>query len=246
MRLRPLLLEGAVDGWRNGWLAPFVREAWRFRTVRSRKVVLHYAPELAQDFIPELLLARCNDELRSLERRFGFRLSRVNVFLFSATGPITEMFGPEYGALALPSSKTIVVGDHASVREDVRHELVHLFAARWNYDPPPLLSEGLAVHLQHSRSGYPIGLLVRRFGSRSEWTLRSLLDRKFFFDASYRFACYMIAGSFTGFLIDEFGWDAYRRLYRRCCRPYLVNWAFKRSLGVSFEEAEARWRTVRT
>jgi hypothetical protein len=225
----------------NLWLRPFIREVWRFRTTHRREVVLHYAPELMHDIVPEMLLLRWKDELKSLEAKFHFRLSRVNVFLFSAVGCIKEMFGPEYGALALPSFNAIVVGDHANDHEDVRHELVHLFAARWNVNAPPLLTEGLAVHLQQLCCGYPIATLVRRFGSRSEWALSSLFDRTFFYKSSYRHACYMIAGSFTGFLIDEFGWDAYRTLYRTC-QPHLVEWAFQRSLGVSFGEAEARWR----
>ncbi|HEX5102721.1 MAG TPA: hypothetical protein VFV87_02860 [Pirellulaceae bacterium] len=223
------------------WVQPFIREVWQFRTARRREVVLHYAPELEREFIPETLLLLSKEELTSLARKFGFRLPRVNVFLFSSIGCVTEIFGPEYAGLALPAFNAIVVGEHDTVSEHVRHELVHLFASRWNLFAPPLLTEGLAVHLQQVWCGYPIATLFRRFGSRSEWTLRSLLDRNFFFDRTYRHACYMIAGSFTSFLIDEFGWDAYRRLYR-WSRPHLVEWAFRRSLGVSFDEAESRWR----
>jgi len=103
------------------------------------------------------------------------------------------------------------------------------------------LSEGLAVHLQRFWSGYPVATLTRRLGNRGEWPFRRLLERSFFFDRTYRRACYMLAGSFTGFLIEEFGWEAYRKLYRKC-RPHLVEWAFQRELGISFAEAEARWR----
>jgi hypothetical protein len=240
-RVSRFLVPRALGRWNRPWLDAFLREVWRFRTVRRREVVLHYAPELMHDLVPEMLLLRWREELKLLERKFGFRISRVNVFLFSAVGCVTEIFGPPYAGLALPEFRTIVVGDHENVHEHVRHELVHLFAARWNLHAPPLLAEGLAVHLQQQWCGYPIATFVRRFGSRSEWTLCRLLDPRFFFSSEYRHACYMIAGSFTGFLIDEFGWDAYRTLYR-WCRPHLMKWAFKSTLGVSFEEAEARWR----
>jgi hypothetical protein len=95
--------------------------------------------------------------------------------------------------------------------------------------------------LQKTCNGYPIDALVRRFGGRSEWTLRSLQDRDFFFERTYRHACYMIAGSFTGFLVEEFGWETYRMLYRRC-GPRRFEQAFEQTLGVSLDEAESRWR----
>jgi len=97
------------------------------------------------------------------------------------------------------------------------------------------------VHLQQRWGGQPIATVVRRFASRSEWILGDFVDREFFFDPANRLACYMIAGSFSGFLIEEFGWEAYRQLYRRCS-PHLVEWAFQRSLGVSFKVAEELWR----
>jgi hypothetical protein len=97
------------------------------------------------------------------------------------------------------------------------------------------------MHVQQRWSGQPIATLIRRFASRSEWILSELLDPRFFFDPTYRYTCYTIAGSFSGFLIGEFGWEAYRQLYRRC-RPHLTEWAFRRSLGISFKEAEELWR----
>jgi hypothetical protein len=241
-RLRKFLMVRGLGGsWSDPWLKAFIEDVWKFRTASSREAVVHYAPEVALEIFPEFLLPQCKDELKKLERRFGFGLGRVNIFLFADAARIAEIFGPEYGGLALSSFNAIVVGYRLNLDEDVRHELVHLFAGHWNRAAPPLLSEGLAVHLQRRWNGYPIGALVRRFGSRSEWTLRSLLKPGFFFDPTYRHACYTIAGDFTGFLIEEFGWEAYRKLYRRC-RPNLVNWAFKRSFGVSLEEAETQWR----
>jgi len=241
LRVHRFVLRRAIGGWNNPWLGAFIREVWRFRTARRREVALHYAPELWHEVMPEILLVQLRDELKALERKFGFRLPRVSVFLFQAVGCVTELFGPRYGGLALPSFNAIVVGEHANTEEDVRHELVHLYAARWNPNPPPLLSEGLAVHLQQRWQGLPVAMYIRRFGSRSEWTLSSLFDRSFFFDSPFRRGCYGIAGSFTGFVIDEFGWNAYRALYQTC-RPNLVDVAFRKSLGISFEEAEARWR----
>ena len=226
--------------WRDRWISPFIREVWPYHTTSCREVAMHHAPHLG-DYVPELLILRWKDELKTLEKRFGFRLPRVQIFLFPFVCDINNVFGQECGGLALPSFNSIVVGEHATLHEIVRHEFVHLFAARWNASPSLLLQEGLAVHLQKSCNGYPIDALVRRFGGRSEWTLRALQDRDFFFERTYRHACYMIAGSFTGYLIDEFGWDAYRALYRRS-GSRLFERSFEQTLGVSFQEAESRWQ----
>ena len=43
-----------------------MREVWRFRTAYSRKIVLHYAPELGHEVVPELLLLHWTNELKRL------------------------------------------------------------------------------------------------------------------------------------------------------------------------------------
>lgn len=52
--------------------------------------------------------------------------------------------------------------------------------------------------------------------------------------------CYLVAGSFTGFLIRTYGWDQYRQFYRLRKQQFLTN--FKKCFEVSLEEAGLRWR----
>jgi len=79
------------------------------------------------------------------------------------------------------------------------HELAHLFSTRWNETATPLLSEGLSVWLQEKHFGQPIDPAVRPLLADRRLKLRSLLDRGFFFSEPQRAACYVVAGSFTGF-----------------------------------------------
>jgi hypothetical protein len=51
----------------------------------------------------------------------------------------------------------------------------------------------------------------------------------------------LLAGSFTGYLIRRFGWDRYRKLYRRC-DGVRFRAKFQKYIGVSLEQAEWRWR----
>jgi tetratricopeptide (TPR) repeat protein len=52
---------------------------------------------------------------------------------------------------------------------------------------------------------------------------------------------YMIAGSFTGYLIGQFGWERYRDFYRRT-RNKSIETSFAETYGTSLLIAEHRWR----
>ena len=126
--------------------------------------------------------------------------------------------------------------------EIIRHEFAHLFARRcigqWNC---PLLDEGLAVWLQETYFGQALDgaalVAFRRRGIRPS----AMLARSFFFDERWTQECYILAGSFTGFLMRRLGSKGF---WRFCHRTAIWGYrkSIKRSLGMSLEEAEARWR----
>jgi hypothetical protein len=224
-------------------MRPFLEAVWNFQTLSRQTATLHYDRRLKREIVPELILVRCDEELRLLSHRFGFQLYQPAIFLFPDHYSISDIFGPNCGGLAFQGLNAIVIGNSDYIAEDIRHELVHLFAGRWSTRTPPLLTEGLAVCLQRTLGGIPLEAQTRRKGGRHNWNLQSLTDADFFFCNEYRHACYVLAGSFTAFLIERWGWQAYRTLYRSC-RPHFMEWAFKRALGISFDEAEAEWRAA--
>lgn len=73
------------------------------------------------------------------------------------------------------------------------------------------------------------------------YKLSSLLKSKFFFKEQHRRHCYLLAGSFTTFLISRYGWKTYRRFYRNSDSVFTRS-QFKRYFGLSFEQAEKQWR----
>jgi hypothetical protein len=200
--------------------------------------VLHYEAGLEGRWDLAVLQQRCEAELDDLTERFGFPLRRrLVVFLFANWKDISKVFGPQYVGTALVEANAVVLADHADIRVSLRHELTHLFAARWNRRAPPLLEEGLATWLPGTKWGRPVDWLVGQLLSDSEPVLPDLLRREFFFSSRYRSACYILAGSFTGFLIRRFGWDRYRTLYRKA-GPVRFAATFKRVCGLTLEEAE--------
>jgi hypothetical protein len=138
-------------------------------------------------------------------------------------------------------ANAIVIAANHDSNEMIRHELTHLFSGRWSKSAPPLLCEGLSVYLQGSQQGEPIDRAARPFLNNRSLKLPLFLKRRFFFSDPHCYACYVLARSFTQFLIRRFGWERYRVVCRRCNgRGFAAK--FKKYLGVTLEKAEWQWQ----
>jgi hypothetical protein len=226
-----------------------VRRSRRFLTVSNDRIVLRYAPESGNPADARTILNRADKALANLETRFGplprppFR-RRVFVYLFSNAREVAATFGEGYGGAVLLAGHAIVVTHCTSTMdEQLTHEFTHLFTLRWNPWAPPLLSEGLSTWLQGSHWGISIDALARAIlRDGEEYLLRRLVNRKFFFDSTKRSLCYLLAASFSGFLLRRFGWDQYRRFYRKIWNHRIFEAKFAKHFGLIFEEAEEQWR----
>ena len=124
--------------------------------------------------------------------------------------------------------------------ELARHELGHLFAGRWSRWAPPLLSEGLATWLQKSIAGVPIDTHARSHCRCSgHWLLLPLLKQGRFYSDKERIVNYILAGSFTGFLIRRFGWEKYQHFYRHTSKWAWFEKRFEKFFGISHIESDA-------
>jgi hypothetical protein len=245
-----------VAAWRGRWLWPFVARTRRFRTASSDRVVLRYAPEVGAAEA-EGVLHRAEEALAELEATFG-RLTlfwhgrtfgpllfrrRVHVYLFPRAEAVREVFGELYGATALMGLHAVMIPFKPDRLDEVlKHELAHLFTDRWNPWAPPLFREGVPTWLRGSIGGSPMNRLAAALLRGGERRLRPLLEWKAFFARADRWQHYVLAGSFTGFLIGRFGWDAYRRFYRRVSGRRGFDARFKQHFGLTLEEAEVQWR----
>jgi hypothetical protein len=126
--------------------------------------------------------------------------------------------------------------------ESLAHELTHLFSERWNRWAPPLVNEGLSTWLQGTMNGRPIHeAAVVQCGS--QYSLRQLLDTSFFFQPTNCHACYVLSGSFIGFLISRFGWGAWRKFYCVLRGAEGFDVTFFQHFGMSLDDADRLWRT---
>jgi hypothetical protein len=229
-------------GWRFRWLLRFCRHVQRFATIENPRIVLHYDPQLKRGENLSDLLQSCQKELDNLAGWFGSPLrGRLTVFLFTHWKDISAIFGPGYAGTALFQANAIVLANDNRVPEVLRHELTHLFAFRWSLFAPPLLSEGIAVWLQGCFWGRSIDDEARTLILRGSPRLSRLLRSRFFFAEPQRRSCYILAGSFTGFLIRRYGWDRYRKLYRGC-DGFRFAARFQKCFGISLAKADWQWR----
>jgi hypothetical protein len=228
---------------RSLWRLRFIRQVRRFQTATQGRIVLHYAPELDGQLNMSTLLQRCQEELDYVSDRLAASLrGRLVVYLFATGNDIGKIFGRRFGGAALSAANAIVIPNDCNFQEITRHELIHVFSGRWNAFAPPILSEGLSVWLQETRGGQPIdAAALPLLLGEPDLTLPLLLKPKFFFADQQRHACYILAGSFTGFLLRRHGLKQYRKLFRHCdsarFRP-----KFEKCFGVTLEVAEQQWR----
>jgi hypothetical protein len=234
----PVLLVGTLAASRARWLLPLARRVCRFRTAASRRVRLHWAPEVGD---AAALLPECEAILDELGRWFGFRPRRVAVFVFPRGEDLRRLLGPRFHAAAFPRLGAALLGADACMTETLRHELAHLYAARWNAWAPPLLAEGLAVWMQKTWFGQAVDEAAGEALRSSGLTCRTMLRVRVFFSETHRLTCYLLAGSFTGFLLCRYGWRRYRRLYRQASGQRFEA-CFRKCLGVSLEVAEGQWQ----
>jgi hypothetical protein len=223
-------------------LGSLVWRVWRFRTLTGPRFVLHYAAELEARCDLPVLRQRLEAELDDLTDLFGFPLrGRPVVFFFSSYKALPPLAGTGKHGLAIIPANAICLAADTNLRVMMRHELAHLFAAHWRLLAPGLLFEGLPTWLQGTWGGRPLDGKAAALLRNGGVPLSSLLGRQPFLKGPRRSTCYVLAGSFTGFLVRRFGWDRYRTLYRKAG---LVRFAatFRKVLGLSLAEAERQWR----
>src|SRR5262245_14988821 len=166
--------------WRWAWSLAF--RVRRFRTLATGSVVLHFDPEVASRYDLPALMGQCEADLSRLAAWFGRPLrGRPIVYLFAHSVHFAGLFGRGYGGAAVVGANVVVVAAGEPVREAVRHEFAHLFAARWNPYAPTVLSEGLAVWIQGTDRGEPIDAGAWGWVGEPGLALRNLLSPQFFF-----------------------------------------------------------------
>jgi hypothetical protein len=240
MVLREFLSWVAYGKWGPSlWPWRVSRRVVRFRTLTSARVSLLFPDGLGETIELQEIIRWAEADLDDLSQRFVINLPRpLTVVLMSSHRDLTDDFRRPMGGTALMPANAVVLAADCPLREVLRHELAHLFAYRWSTYAPHLVQEGLAVWLQRATPDETDTADVIDPILTSDTDPLPMLDPRYFFAPNRAHLSYALAGRFTGFLIRRFGWDHYRRFYRKADR-WTFRSLFKRQFGMSFEAA---WR----
>jgi hypothetical protein len=104
------------------------------------------------------------------------------------------------------------------------------------------MTEGLSTWMQETYQGASIDTRVLELLRDPQLRLGALLDREFFIRHENWWRWYVLAGSFTGFLIRTYGWETYERLYTRVVQGGGMDAVFVEIIDQSLEAAEMEWR----
>jgi len=227
------------------WRCPFLiyRRARDFHVLESPNCVLCYEPPLESVCNLPLLRDRCEHILADLTHRFAYGLSRqVAIFVFASHKNLSSTLRRPVHGLALIRANSIVVADETTIENSIRHELAHLFSAKWNLHVPRFFNEGVATYLQsESRSSFIDAMaadIIRQGAPGLCWFLGPA--PVLFLPDSNRRSLYILGASFTGFLIRRFGWETFRKFFRRT-HMFNVRSSFRKAFGFSLKDAERDW-----
>jgi hypothetical protein len=135
------------------------------------------------------------------------------------------------------------------------HECTHLYASRIGV-PTSFFLEGIAVALQFDpfdndftswdwRAGMPTHDVIRSHKAEGLLVpLESIIDSESFWASNDVLLCYRESGSFSGYLIDTYGIERYKRLYAvveyEDARQVILE-KFCAVYGLSLQQAEEGW-----
>lgn len=243
---QPVLQVALLIAWRLGVILRFAYQFSFSDEFPGRRVLLRLDRELRGRVDPAALVERWDALVESLAVRLGEQpAQRPIIQICPSFTALERVLGEGVPTAVLVTARTLVVavetlGCGILSEEMMRHELARLLIASWGPGRPLLKERGLTTWLQGTQGGEPIDLFA----------LRTILDRPDLklltlaapaqFDASSDEA-HFLGGSFTGYLVQRFGWSVYRQWYAQPpAQAFGV--AFQRVFGESLEVAEASWR----
>ena len=227
--------------------------------VETEHFVIHYP--LGAPFVRDLDAIARDHELRYAQaaRAFGLEStaspSRIASFYFANREDKARWMGARDAYIAKPWRREMYLAHEEFPHESLRHEIAHVLAGEfgdpvfgvsvswWGW-PPAFFNVGLIEGAAVAADWPNRGRLTPHEAARAMLELEMLppvstiLAPGFFLFSSAR--SYTTAGSFCRFLLDTYGPEKFRALYRSGGRPG----DFQRIYGAGIGELEAAWRAM--
>lgn len=225
------------------------RWAKQLRHHEESDLILSYDAELEP--LREEFLHKARRALRAAEQFLQTPLEerrrRVVILREASMAHLNRVLGnrSSYGGWANTIADSVYIvyyGDGEWAYRTFLHEWAHLITARWNEDAPALVKEGASVATQyhdeplraHANALYYLNYFHK-------CSLLYFVDSERFYDPNWKHATYAWAGSFTLYLLEQFGLPRFRRFYHRLAEQSLDE-AFQAEFEMSLGQAELLWR----
>lgn len=199
------------------------------------KIIFHYRPgDLDDQSLAKVVKANVEkfEECESL-LRMKYK-GRVHIFLYRDVADLQRTTGT--GAVAF-STGTVSV--HQAIEFNSVHELTHIFALQFPNDEDKVTDnfavEGLATILAEHDENIPIHSWAAVYQSTSRLPNLVELRRSWPGGAPPRVHVYHVAGSFVGYLIEEFGIEKVKRWYVNSTEAHM-------EFGKTFRRLERDWQ----
>jgi hypothetical protein len=171
------------------------------------------------------------------EKRF---IPRIDVFHLTSRDQVKRLTGYAVRGWTDPESRTVLLVRNSSANQGERHEIAHVLShGIWGHSRDWLstgwMSEALATYAGGPCSGYGIDEIVAYLDRRDE--LISLDSLATGFRSFNDLVAYFQAGSFFGYVLDQYGLPRIRALWEQ---------GFERLesiLGKTPATIDAEWRT---
>ncbi len=222
------------------------RRLKQFHKIADKRINLFVAPEILNAADWRELAGKVASLQSELEQKFGLPLKRpLSVFVFPTMSEMSRLFQAELSGFALPKGNGIglawdaLKGDYR-IDELVLHELAHLFSTELVINGPEFKREGFAVWVQGTSNGKPVDFqALVQILSGKDFPLLTLLQDAYF--QLQKHSTYPLAGSFTGYLIKQFGWENYRHFFTDANTKNFES-TFERHFGITLMAAEQAWK----
>ncbi len=199
------------------------------------KIIFHYRPgDLDDQSLAKVVKANVEkfEECESL-LRMKYK-GRVHIFLYRDVADLQKTTGT--GAVAF-STGTVSV--HQAIEFNSVHEFTHIFALQFPNDEDKVTDnfavEGLATILAKHDENVPIHSWAAVYQSASRLPNLVELRRSWPGGAPPRVHVYHVAGSFVGYLIEEFGIEKVKRWYVNSTEAHM-------EFGKTFRRLERDWQ----
>jgi hypothetical protein len=164
---------------------------------------------------------------------------KITSLVFESEDQKRELFGAGRADVAKPWLKQIYL-NYPSYTSTLKHEIVHILAGEFGTTPflvsdnlNPAMIEGLAMAIEDNYDDMPVHYMAKLARSAGFKTSLKNLFGGFTFFSQYSSISYVYAGSFIKYLIDNYGTEKIKKLYR--------NLNFEQIFNKSLQELESEY-----